>query len=256
MTPLVAGPHRLWIEDSGDQGVPLVLLHPGITDSTIWDRLLPMLGDHRVIRYDRPGYGRSPRATVATRPVDDLVDVLDVLQVASAHLIGNSMGGATALALAVTNPRRVASVTALCAAAGGFPWPAEAEDPEAEAEFEALTAAKDLVGLTNLHLRTFAAGEPDTYLHAQVRASTELELDGGDIALADPDTWVDLPVLSVPVAVVAGERDEKAATIGSSALAGHVPGAELLRLDTDHLPQYRDPDAVAGLILRTITRTW
>jgi pimeloyl-ACP methyl ester carboxylesterase len=48
-----AGADTLWVEDSGGAGPPLLLLHPGITDSTVWVRLLPLLGGHRVVRYVR-----------------------------------------------------------------------------------------------------------------------------------------------------------------------------------------------------------
>lgn len=244
----------LSVADTGGDGVPVVLLHPGITDSSVWDRVAPLLGETRRVRYDRPGYGHSPPAKTATRPVDDLLGVLDALEIERAHLVGNSMGGGTALALAVTEPGRVASVTALCSAAGGFPWPAEAEDAEVDARFEALSRAGDVDGLAELYLQIFAAAGVDDYLRAQVRATTELELSGADLAERDPAVWADLPGLACPVGLVAGERDEKASIIGAVGLAEQIPGAELLRLDTDHLPQYRDPEAVAELVRRTLAR--
>jgi 3-oxoadipate enol-lactonase len=154
----------------------------------------------------------------------------------------------------VTAPERVASLTLLCSAAGGYPWPAEAEDPDGEAEYERLAAAEDLDGLTELYLRTFAASGADDYLRAQFRATTELELSGADVAEQNPPQWDDAPGISVPVAVVVGERDERASRIGGLALAERIPGAELVRLDADHLPQYRDPAAVAEVVLRTVAR--
>ena len=98
---LSVGADTLWAEDTGGAGVPLVLLHPGITDSEVWDRSMPLLGGQRVIRFDRRGYGRSPVATEAFRPVDDLVAVLDAYGIDRAHLVGNSMGGSLDLAARV-----------------------------------------------------------------------------------------------------------------------------------------------------------
>jgi pimeloyl-ACP methyl ester carboxylesterase len=47
---------ELWADDSGGDGLPLVLLHPGIADSSVWDPVLPALtARHRVIRYDCRG---------------------------------------------------------------------------------------------------------------------------------------------------------------------------------------------------------
>ena len=43
----------VWADDSGGDGPPLVLLHPGVGDSRIWEPVLPALtASYRVIRYD------------------------------------------------------------------------------------------------------------------------------------------------------------------------------------------------------------
>ena len=63
----VAGRDTVWADDSSGDGPPLVLLHPGVGDSRIWEPLMPALtGTHRVIRYDARGYGRSPAPTAPT----------------------------------------------------------------------------------------------------------------------------------------------------------------------------------------------
>ena len=55
---------EVWADDTGGDGPPLVLMHPGIGHSAVWDALVPPLAERfRVIRYDLRGYGRSPRAT-------------------------------------------------------------------------------------------------------------------------------------------------------------------------------------------------
>src|SRR3954452_18853446 len=97
-TLLGVGADQLWVEDSGGAGDALVLLHPGIMDSTIWDLLLPLLGERRVVRFDRRGFGQSPVATEEFQAMTDLVAVLDHLSLQRAHLVGNSMGGETSLA--------------------------------------------------------------------------------------------------------------------------------------------------------------
>ena len=249
---LGVGADRLWVEDTGGDGVPLVLLHPGITDSTIWDRLLPLLDGHRVVTFDRSGYGRSPRATTASTPVDQLVGVLDTLALDRVHLVGNSNGGGTSLALAAAQPDRIASMTLLCTAVPGYPWPEDAGDPEIEAEYEELVAAKDVEGLTDLYLRVFAAQGADDYLRAQVRATTDLELSGEDLTESNPPAWESVPALAVPTAVVVGDRDDPDTIHADLALAEAMPTAELVRLDADHLPQYREPGAVADVVRRTV----
>ena len=68
---------EVWADDSGGDGPPLVLLHPGIGDSRIWEPVLPALtASYRVIRYDARGFGRSPAPTAKFSLLADLISVL------------------------------------------------------------------------------------------------------------------------------------------------------------------------------------
>ncbi|MFF9838630.1 alpha/beta fold hydrolase [Streptomyces sp. NPDC013740] len=69
---------ELRAEDTGGEGLPMVLVHQGVGDSTIWDPVLPALaGRHRVTRYDVRGYGRSPEPSTPYSPAADLSAALD-----------------------------------------------------------------------------------------------------------------------------------------------------------------------------------
>jgi pimeloyl-ACP methyl ester carboxylesterase len=250
-----AGADTLWVEDSGGAGPPLLLLHPGITDSTVWDRLLPLLGGHRVVRYDRRGFGRSPVATEEFRSLDDLVAVLDHLGLDRAHLVGNSMGGEATLALAVTDPGRVASMTLLCPGIGGYPWPDPT--PEEQDLYRRYTEAKharDVATLVEIGLAEWCRSGVDDYLTEQMRRSIEADLAQGELEQDNPGQWDLLDRVTAPTIVVAAELDPPDSLQASLDLAERIPGAELLRLDADHLPQYRDPKAVAEAVLRTVAR--
>ena len=64
---------EVWADDSGGDGPPLVLLHPGIGDSRIWEPVQPALAaSYRVVRYDARGFGRSPSA----RPTPEVMEQL------------------------------------------------------------------------------------------------------------------------------------------------------------------------------------
>ena len=68
---------EVWTDDSGGDGPPLVLLHPGIGDSRIWEPVLPALAaSYRVIRYDARGFGRSPAPTAKFSLLADLIRYL------------------------------------------------------------------------------------------------------------------------------------------------------------------------------------
>jgi pimeloyl-ACP methyl ester carboxylesterase len=94
------------VYDEAGSGQPLVLIHGSGADAGTWHRNVADLATHhRVIAYDRRGYGRSTH-----RPVRDYrVHVADLGAVlmhvgAPAHVLGWSSGGNTALALAVKRP--------------------------------------------------------------------------------------------------------------------------------------------------------
>ena len=105
-------PLRLWVEESG-QGNPLLLIH-GLGASTYtWRYFIPDLTrNHRVIAVDLKGAGKSDK------PLDEAYGILDqdaVLKtlvdrkgLSDLTLVGHSMGGGAALALALdldqTNP--------------------------------------------------------------------------------------------------------------------------------------------------------
>jgi len=252
---LAVGADRLWVEDVAGPGDALVLLHPGIMDSTIWDRLLPLLGDHRVVRFDRRGFGRSPVATEEFQAMADLEAVLDHVGADRAHLVGNSMGGETSLALAVTAPHRVASMTLLCPGIGGYPWPDPSpEEQELYARYGAAKEAHDVGVLVEIGLAEWCRSGTDDYLTEQMRASTEAGFLQDHLEQPNPEQWELLDRIDAPTTVIAGSLDPADSLQASLDLAERIPGAELVRLDVDHLPQYRDPDAVAEAVLRTVAR--
>ncbi|MGO4258906.1 alpha/beta fold hydrolase [Marmoricola sp. RAF53] len=250
------GADRIWVDDSGGGGVPFVLLHPGITDSRIWDPMLPHLVEHRMVRFDRRGFGRSPRATAAYSSLGDLTAVLDHLGVERAHLVGNSMGGEAALALAVTAPERIASMTLLCPGINGYPWPEVDEDPELEAAWERAKADQDLAAMAAVQGRIWFRSGSDDYLDEQVLAATTLDYGPGEnFEQENPEEWSKMAGIEVPTTVIAADLDPADSLQASLDLADQIPGATLVRLPVDHVPQYREPGAVAEVVLATASRS-
>ena len=104
----------IFVAESGS-GPAVVMLHgggPGASGVSNYSRNIDALAQHfRVIVPDMPGYGRSHKHIDHSDPYGYLADkirgVLDELDIDTAHLIGNSLGGGTALRLALDTPRRV-----------------------------------------------------------------------------------------------------------------------------------------------------
>jgi pimeloyl-ACP methyl ester carboxylesterase len=104
----------IFLADTGGEGTPVVMLHgggPGASGVSNYSRNIDALAQsYRVIVPDMPGYGRSAKYVDHSDPFGYLADMirglLDELGIATAHLIGNSYGGAAALRLALDTPHR------------------------------------------------------------------------------------------------------------------------------------------------------
>ncbi|WP_244928389.1 4,5:9,10-diseco-3-hydroxy-5,9,17-trioxoandrosta-1(10),2-diene-4-oate hydrolase [Nocardioides sp. W7] len=96
-------------------GLPLVMLHGGGPGASAWSnfgRALPHFAGHfRTLLVDQPGFGGSEKPPVAgnfyRHAADHVVALLDELGIERVHLLGNSLGGGTAMRLALTYPDRV-----------------------------------------------------------------------------------------------------------------------------------------------------
>ena len=98
---------------AGDSGKPVVLLHGAGMDSAAlsWESAIgPLARGHRVVALDLPGYGETDRPNVEfsnTFYTQFAVDFMDQLGLAQVCVVGLSLGGAIALELCLTEPRRV-----------------------------------------------------------------------------------------------------------------------------------------------------
>jgi len=103
-------------------GPDVLLIHGlGAAKSSFFDcaALLAAAG-YRVHALDLPGFGGSSKPPTAPYSApwfaESVLGVMDALGIASAHLVGNSMGGRIVLEMGLTAPERVRSIAALCPA--------------------------------------------------------------------------------------------------------------------------------------------
>ncbi|WP_374260083.1 alpha/beta fold hydrolase [Zoogloea sp.] len=102
------------VHDVGS-GAPVLLIHgsgPGVSAWANWRLVIPALAkDRRVIAPDMVGFGYTDRPAGIQYGMDTWVqqalDLLDTLGLEQVDLVGNSFGGALALALAIRAPQRV-----------------------------------------------------------------------------------------------------------------------------------------------------
>ena len=115
---VIAAGIRTNVHDVGS-GHPVLLIHgsgPGVSAWANWRLVIPELAQQaRVIAPDMVGFGFTDRLDL-TQPdqrydmdtwVRQAVGLLDALNIEKADLVGNSFGGALALALAIRHPQRV-----------------------------------------------------------------------------------------------------------------------------------------------------
>jgi pimeloyl-ACP methyl ester carboxylesterase len=93
------------------EGPPLVLINGLGYDRWMWHRMLPGLARHfRVLSFDNRGAGESdkpPGPYSAQLLAADTVALMEALGISRAHVMGHSMGGFIAQALALDYPERV-----------------------------------------------------------------------------------------------------------------------------------------------------
>lgn len=111
---IVAAGIRTNYHDMGD-GFPVLMIHgsgPGVSAWANWRLVMPELAKRsRVIAPDMVGFGFTDRPEGQQYNMDvwveQAVGLLDALGVKQADLVGNSFGGALALALTIRHPKRV-----------------------------------------------------------------------------------------------------------------------------------------------------
>ncbi|MBO1753543.1 alpha/beta fold hydrolase [Allobranchiibius sp. CTAmp26] len=94
----ILGKTNLYVEDSGGDGRPVVLIHGWPLSGESWSGQVPALQEagYRTIVYDRRGFGRSDKPKTGygyDTLAEDLDAVLTELDVMDATLVGFSMGG-------------------------------------------------------------------------------------------------------------------------------------------------------------------
>ena len=111
------------------KGDPVVLIHgsgPGVTSYANWRVVLPALAENfRVLAPDMVGFGFTERPANIEYGLqtwaDQVVGLMDTLELPTAHMVGNSFGGAIALRIATQHPDRVGKLVLM--GSMGVPFP-------------------------------------------------------------------------------------------------------------------------------------
>lgn len=233
----------------------IVLLHGFSGTSRAWDGVLERLDRERYLplAIDLPGHGE---AADAPRPITFAGCVAHVLERAPARfaLCGYSLGGRIALHVALAAPERVSRLVLVSTSAGiedaGERAQRRAADRRLADELEKIPF-EDFI--ERWRTQPLFAAEPP-----QARAlAREDQRRNRPEALADAlrgigtgemePLWDRLHELSMPVTVLAGERDDKFVAIARR-VAAALPRAELIVLAGGHGLLLENPAAVASAL--------
>jgi pimeloyl-ACP methyl ester carboxylesterase len=253
---ITSGSAVLAAESTGS-GPDVLLVHAGVTDQRSWRHVVDALPGHRCLTYDARGYGRTTyEPEDGWSPVDDAVAVLDAYDVERAVVVACSMGGRTALDLALTRPGRVRGLVLIGTAITGAPDLEHLEPglEDVEERYDAAYEAKDLDELNRLEAEIWLDGP--FHPGRVVGPARDLFLEMNRIALEAPepgdprkdvDAWVSCGDVAVPTLVLIGEHDLAHTHANAAHLAEHIPGARLVDLPgVAHLPHLENDE-------RTIT---
>ena len=198
-------------EETGN-GKPLVLIHGFCETSEIWNDFAPKLSQSfRVLMPDLPGFGQSP---LPNMPVSiagvglSLLQWMDDLQLDKAVVIGHSLGGYVALAMAASQPGRLP----------GFGLFHSTAYPDTDEKKENRNKVIDFVTRNGVppFLQTFVPGlfyqknNPHVSdVHRIASATAAGTLTGYAAAMRDRPSQI--PLLETfpgPILMIAGEHDD------------------------------------------------
>jgi pimeloyl-ACP methyl ester carboxylesterase len=249
--------------EAGGSGPAVVCLHAGVADRRSWRPVAPhLVAHHRVVAYDRRGFGDTGAVQEPYDDVADLIAVLDHFAIDAAVLVGNSQGGRVALEAALAHPARVRGLVLVGAFYSGGPYGDDGPEVTAiEARIAEAEARGDLDEVNRLEAHLWLDGplSPEGRVGGAAR---ELFLDMNGRALAldaegvgervpRDDVWPRLPEIAVPVAIVEGSLDVPGSMAVAETAAARIPGAALHVIDgVAHLPGLEEPDVLADLIAR------
>ncbi|MFC1572162.1 alpha/beta fold hydrolase [Candidatus Eisenbacteria bacterium] len=113
---------RLFYEEAG-HGDCIVLVHDGLIHHEIWDAQFPVFAQtHRVVRYDRRGYGKSESPEGQYSNIADLRRVFEQLGIERAWLMGMSAGGGLCIDFTLAYPEMVTGLVLVGAVVSGFDY--------------------------------------------------------------------------------------------------------------------------------------
>ncbi|OZD55373.1 alpha/beta hydrolase [Rhodococcus sp. 06-1477-1B] len=261
----------------GDAPPAVTLLHGAGLNAHTWDTTLLHLGVP-ALALDLPGHGdsswRDDAAYVARVLAPDVAAALEHWTAGPQVLVGHSLGGLTAAAVAASRPELVSRLVIVDITPGVDP---SAGPAQIRAFFAGPTDWATREELVDRALSFGLGGSPEAaargvFLNSRVRSDGRVEWKhhfahlaaAAANAGADPTTpdavkavlsatgWDDLAEVTAPITLIRGESGFVTGT-DAEELVRRVPTAEVRALATGHNAQEEDPAGLADLLRSVLT---
>ncbi len=231
------------------QGPSLVLAHPGGGNHLSWWQQVPTLAqyytcitfDHRGHGYTRDFLKGDPGAVAYA---EDLVGLLNHLGVQKTAIVGQSMGGWTAVGVATAYPKRVSALI-LSNSTGGI------RDPELDMHFEAVKRWHPRQIWAGAYTKDFIQRAPaHTFLYQQITAWNVRRPSnlGAQLEMAHPVE----PIVTgrIPLLFVTAEEDTLIAPHLVERVARQIPHASVKTIaGAGHSAYFEKPEEFNQIVL-------
>ena len=245
---------ELWYEDTGGQGMPIILLHAASGTCEAWEHQVPAFTNagYRCVAYDRRTWGRSRTTDPDQQPGfagDDLHALVEHLGLDSVHLVATAAGGIPAIDYALSHPERVRSLVAANTIGG--------VQDESYLEVQRRLRPLEIQDLP-VELRELGPSYRGTNPEGAARW-LEIELASrpeGNVPmqpLREPITYARLKTMRVPTLVLSGEADLLSPPALMRMLAAQIPTSRFISIsDVGHAGFWERPEVWNGLVLEFI----
>jgi 2-hydroxy-6-oxonona-2,4-dienedioate hydrolase len=252
---------KIGYNDAGTGNPPVILLHGAGAGASSWSNFVLNFSvfaeDFRTIAMDQPGYGKSdpwvaksePRNTANARAVKELMDKLGIEK---ASLLGNSMGGGTALAFAIDYPDRLHKMV-LMGSGGGGPTLFGQQPSEGGKALQACYFDQSFETFRRFFDIMLYNGKAvsDDVLRARVDSISLAHIEAWKESRGGPQRSVfsDLSKIETPTLIIQGRNDRVVAPESSLQLLSVLPNSQLHMFNRcGHWVQYEHADEFNDMV--------
>ena len=237
---------RIYFEMSGT-GKPLLLLHSGIADHRMWAGQCIEFSRHfQVIMPDFRGYGKSPAPKESFRHSEDIHGLIQHLGFTSVNIAGCSLGGKTAIEMAIAYPETVGRLVLIAPGMVGYEY-RDKETLAKDAILEGLIASGRREEVADMLVDIWVVGlkrDRETVDSAARALVREMILDNyASVTDEFPETPPGFDVMSrlveirVPTLVMIGDSDLPDMQAISQLITDRIHGAKRQLIpNAAHLP--------------------